>query len=339
MPIKLSVLDRSPVNEGENPALGILNTVKLAQKADELGFHRFWVAEHHGSDVLASSSPEVLISHLISKTKRIRVGSGGVMLQHYSPFKVAENFNLLSILAPGRVDLGVGRGPGGLPLSTRALLATTNSEPVPFTEKIEHLDRYLLSQEIEGLRAQPVPSVPPELYLLGTGESSAELAANQGLPYVYAHFINGDERLLKDSLTIYKNKFNFSKGRIPGLILAVSVLFAETEEEAKHLAEEKVTYKVHLDSGNTLSIYSLELAERLGQQANEPFTIEALPASIIYGTSETVLKKIQAISELHDIEEVIVLPTAHEFEQRIQAYEWLSAGINHNNEGEKLNDN
>lgn len=339
MPIKLSVLDRSPVNEGEDSVLGILNTVKLAQKADELGFHRFWVAEHHGSDVLVSSSPEVLISHLISKTKRIRVGSGGVMLQHYSPYKVAENFNLLSVLAPGRVDLGVGRGPGGLPLTTRALLATTNSEPVSFTEKLDHLDRYLLSQENEGLRAQPVPSVPPELYVLGTGESSAELASEQGLPYVYAHFFNGDEQLLKDSLSVYRSKFNFAKDRLPGLILAISVLFAETEEEAKRLAGGKVTYKVHLDSGKSLAIYSLELAQRLGEQANEPFTIEAVPTSIIYGTKETVLSKIQVISQLHNIEEVMILPTAHEFEQRIQAYEWLSDGIEYNNEGEKLNDN
>ncbi|KQO04680.1 MsnO8 family LLM class oxidoreductase [Paenibacillus sp. Leaf72] len=336
MSIKLSVLDRSPTNEGENPAQGILNTVRLAQKADELGFHRFWVSEHHGSEVLAGSSPEVFISHLISKTDRIRIGSGGVMLQHYSPYKVAENFNLLSVLAPGRVDLGVGRGPGGLPVTTRALSPAVHSETIPFTEKMEHLDLYLQSEGVEGLRAQPLPSVPPELHVLGTGESSAELAAKQGLPFVYAHFINGDEQLLKNSLSVYRTRFNFSKGRTPGLILALSVLFADTEEEAKRLADEKITYKVHFDSGKTISIFSLELAERLGQQANEPYTIKAEPTSLLYGTKETLLNKIHEISLLHNIEEVMILPTAHEFEQRIQAYEWLSAGIKQYQKGEKI---
>lgn len=334
MSFKLSVLDRSPINEGENPAQGIWNTVKLAQKADQLGFHRFWVSEHHGSDLLVGSSPEVFISHLISQTNRIRIGSGGVMLQHYSPYKVAENFNLLSVLAAGRVDLGVGRGPGGLPVTTRALSPAVSSETIPFTEKIEHLDHYLQSQGLEGLHAQPLPSVPPELHVLGTGESSAELAAKQGLPFVYAHFINGDEQLLKESLSVYRTKFNFSKGRTPGLILALSVLFADTEEEAKRLADEKITYQVHLNNGRTISIYSLELAERLGQQANEPYTIKAVQTSIVYGTRETLFNKIQEISLLYNIEEVMILPIAHEFEQRLQAYEWLSASVKQLQEGE-----
>lgn len=336
MSIKLSVLDRSPINEGEDPTTGILNTVKLAQIADALGFHRFWVAEHHGSDVLVGSSPEVLISHLISNTKRIRVGSGGVMLQHYSPYKVAENFNLLALLAPNRVDLGIGRGPGGLPITTRALLATTNSEPIPFNEKVNQLDAYLLPKSEGSVLAQPVPSIPPELHVLGTGESSAELAAQQGLPYVYAHFINGDEQLLRDSLTQYKSSFNYSKGRIPGLIFAVSVLFAETEEEAERLAAEKVTYKVHLESGRTLSIYSLELAERLGQQANEPYSIEVLPSSLIYGTKETVAKKIYEISKIHEVEEVMILPAEHDYKQRILTYELLAAGMKQYQEEEKV---
>ncbi|MFF2090750.1 MsnO8 family LLM class oxidoreductase [Paenibacillus sp. NPDC058174] len=333
MPVKLSVLDRSPVMKGEDSVLGILNTVKLAQRADELGFHRFWVAEHHGSDILVGSSPEVLISHLTAQTRRIRIGSGGVMLQHYSPYKVAENFNLLSVLAPGRVDLGIGRGPGGLPLSTRALQAAVISESISFTEKVEQLDQYLRSQDDDGLRAEPVPSIPAALYMLGTGESSAKLAAEQGIPYVYAHFINGDAELLQNSLAVYRSKFNASKGRRPELILAVSVLFAESEEEAERQAEEHVNYKVIFESGKTLSIYSLELAQKLGEQAKEPFRINAVPASIIYGTKETVLIKIEAISQLHNVDEVMILPTAHALEQRMQTYEWLSAGIVHHVDG------
>ena len=121
MTLKLSILDLSPLYDSETAAQAFQRTIELAQKAEEWGYHRFWVSEHHGSDRVVGSSPEVLISHLLAKTERIRVGSGGVMLQHYSPYKVVENFNVLASLAPGRVDLGIGRGPGGMPQSTRAL--------------------------------------------------------------------------------------------------------------------------------------------------------------------------------------------------------------------------
>ena len=121
MTLKLSILDLSPLYDSETAAQAFRRTIELAQKAEAWGYHRFWVSEHHGSDRVVGSSPEVLISHLLAKTERIRVGSGGVMLQHYSPYKVVENFNVLASLAPGRVDLGIGRGPGGMPQSTRAL--------------------------------------------------------------------------------------------------------------------------------------------------------------------------------------------------------------------------
>ena len=119
--LKLSILDQSPVHGSETPADALRRTIELAQRAEEWGYHRFWVAEHHGSNRVMGSSPEILVSHLLARTSSIRIGSGGVMLQHYSPYKVAENFNVLASLAPGRVDLGIGRGPGGLPLSTAAL--------------------------------------------------------------------------------------------------------------------------------------------------------------------------------------------------------------------------
>ena len=127
-PLKLSILDQSPSHQGEDAVQSFQRTIELATKADGWIYHRYWVAEHHSSDRVMGAAPEVLISHLLAKTNRIRVGSGGVMLQHYSPYKVAENFNVLSSLAPGRVDLGIGRGPGGLPQSTMALQQTIAGE-------------------------------------------------------------------------------------------------------------------------------------------------------------------------------------------------------------------
>ena len=140
----LSLLDKSPVADGEGATEALARTVALARRAEHWGFHRFWVAEHHDTPKLASPSPEVLIAYLLARTTRIRVGSGGVMLQHYSPYKVAENFNLLAALAPGRVDLGIGKAPGGLPLSTRALQAAIDPQRRPsFAEQLAQLDAFL----------------------------------------------------------------------------------------------------------------------------------------------------------------------------------------------------
>ena len=144
MPYLLSLLDKSPIDEGSTAADALRTTVRLAQRAEELGYHRFWVAEHHNVSNLASSAPETLIAYLLAKTARIRVGSGGVMLQHYSAYKVAETFNLLASLSPGRVDLGVGKAPGGFPFSTRALQVGIDPAGRPsFAEQLSGINAYL----------------------------------------------------------------------------------------------------------------------------------------------------------------------------------------------------
>ena len=151
--LKLSILDQSPVHDDEGPADALRHTIELARKAEEWGYHRFWVAEHHGSGRVMGSSPEVLVSHLLAHTSRIRVGSGGVMLQHYSPYKVAENFNVLSSLAPGRVDLGIGRGPGGLPRSTAALRrGVLRQAPDGRTEQLQYEPGMTLAEKLAELR-------------------------------------------------------------------------------------------------------------------------------------------------------------------------------------------
>ena len=191
--LKLSILDQSPANDGETAQDALQNTIKLSQKAEEWGYYRFWVTEHHGSKRVMGSAPEVLVSHLLAKTSRIRVGSGGVMLQHYSPYKVAENFNVLASLAPGRVDLGIGAGPGGMPRSTKALQMNTGYGAKPLADKLDELQRFLCNSLDEdhplyGLTANPVPPQPAGLFMLGTTPSSAELAAQRGMPYVFALF-------------------------------------------------------------------------------------------------------------------------------------------------------
>jgi luciferase family oxidoreductase group 1 len=327
--LKLSILDQSPANESETGPAALQHTVELAMKAEEWGYHRFWVAEHHDSSRNMGSSPEVLVSHLLARTTRIRVGSGGVMLQHYSPYKVAENFNVLASLAPGRVDLGIGRGPGGLPRSTRALQQGAANGAKPFHEKLVELDQFLHnrleeSHPLYGLQAKPLPPEPPDLFLLGTTTSSAKLAASLGMSYIFALFLNSDETVMRESVETYRQKFEPARGTQPQVMLALPVIVADSDEEARRYAEEIKVVRIRLESGRTFTVGSVEAAEEFGKQSQESYTVEVREASVVHGSRETVRKKLQEIQGLYHVEEVIVVTAIKDFQKRLHSYELLS---------------
>ncbi|MDQ0246673.1 luciferase family oxidoreductase group 1 [Bacillus fengqiuensis] len=328
MELKLSILDQSPINDGETATEAFHHTIELAKKAEELGYHRFWVSEHHDSNQVVGSSPEVLISHLLAKTERIRIGSGGVMLQHYSPYKVAENFNVLASLAPGRVDLGIGRAPGGLPRSTKALQQEAGNRTTPLSEKLVELEQFIHdnldeNHPLYGLQAYPIPPHPANIYLLGTSTSSAKLAANLGYPYVFAHFINNDDSITYDAFETYRKHFNHQKALQAQTILALSVIVADTDEEAKLLASDSKIVKIHMENGKTLTVNSIEKAKEYGQQSKEKYTIEVKEATIIFGSKETVRKKLLEVYNLYKVNELIVTAPIKDFRQRIHSYELL----------------
>ena len=195
--VRLSVLDQTPVPEGVSPAQALRNSVDLAAFVDELGYHRYWVAEHHGMHGLAGSSPEILIGHIAENTDSIRVGSGGVMLSHYSPLKVAENFQVLQALHPNRIDMGLGRAPGSDARTAYALQSFGNASGSDrYLESVLEIRTLLRRENIEtgplaGVQALPVTETMPELWLLASSEGSASVAAHCGLPLSWAHFING----------------------------------------------------------------------------------------------------------------------------------------------------
>ena len=297
MTLKLSILDLSPLYDSESAAQAFQRTIELAQKAEAWGYHRFWVSEHHGSDRVVGSSPEVLISHLLAKTERIRVGSGGVMLQHYSPYKVVENFNVLASLAPGRVDLGIGRGPGGMPQSTRALRQGDGQVNRPLTEKLIELeqllhDRVAADHPLHGLRASPLPPQPAELFLLGTSPASAELAADMAIPYVFAYFLNSDDNMMRRSVTTYRERFDAGNGAHPQVMLALPVIVADTDDEARAHAAEITVVRIRLQSGRTLTVGNLEGAEEFGRQAGEAYTLDVQQARVIHGSPDTVRRQL-----------------------------------------------
>ncbi|MWV44525.1 MsnO8 family LLM class oxidoreductase [Paenibacillus sp. HJL G12] len=331
MAITISVLDQSPIYPGETGAEALARTVLLAQKSEELGFRRFWVSEHHDSEQLAGSSPEVLISYLLARTEKIRIGSGGVMLQHYSPYKVAENFNVLASLAPGRVDLGIGRAPGGLPRSTQAL-QRGNADAASLTDKIVELDGYVHNRLADdhllaGLKAAPLPENPPELYVLGASVGSAEIAAGLGLPYVFSLFINGEEAVALEAIRSYRNAFNAERGTQPQIIIALAVAVADTEEEAAALVGAQKLVKIHLASGKTLTLGTREQAEEFGRQANEEYTIEEQEPFITKGTQATVRAKLEALHQASGVEEFIVTSNIAPFDKRLRSFELLSEAL------------
>ncbi|NOV02887.1 LLM class flavin-dependent oxidoreductase [Paenibacillus planticolens] len=328
MGIKLSILDQSVIFPGETASDAFQHTISLVQQADKLGYHRFWVSEHHDSEQVAGSSPEVLISHLLAKTERIRIGSGGIMLQHYSPYKVAENFNVLASLAPGRVDLGVGRAPGGLPRSTKALQQGV-VEAASLSDKLSELQQFVHNRldddhPLKGLRVSPIPTVPVDIFILGTSVASAQLAAEAGLPYVFAQFINGDHAIAEAAFEAYQQGFNAEKGTQPKLILALSLIVADTQEEAAELAGEYKNVKIHLENGKTLTVGTLEQAEEYGRQTEAKFTVEVKQAEITKGTKETVRRHLLDVQSKYGIDEFIITTSVKDFDKRLRSFELLS---------------
>ena len=340
MGIRLGILDQTPIYEGETPVDAFRHTIELVKRAEQLGFHRFWVSEHHDSGHVAGSSPEVLISHLLAHTERIRLGSGGVMLQHYSPYKVAENFNVLAALGPGRIDLGIGRAPGGLPRSTQALQQGIQ-EAASLKEKIRQVKQYIHnephadeSHPLAGLSAAPVSELPAELYVLGASVDSAGMAAELGLPYVFSLFINSNIEVAQEALRVYREQFNRSEGREPYAVLAISLIVAESKEEAEELASEHMLVKIHLENGKVLTVGSVEQAEEFGRQSNEKYRIEVLEPSVTRGTKETVGQALQKFQDEFAVDELIITTATRDFAKRIRSFELLREALDEQGLGE-----
>ncbi|MEB2278933.1 LLM class flavin-dependent oxidoreductase [Lysinibacillus xylanilyticus] len=325
MSYSLGILDQSPIIEDATNEQTLQKTVALAQKAEQLGYSRFWVSEHHNTDTLAGSSPEVLVSYLLAKTKSINIGSGGVMLQHYSPYKVAENFHVLASLEPGRVDLGIGKAPGGLPLSTKALqYGTHNNDENDFKERLTFLQQLieqtvLAEYELYGVQATPIPKVKPALFLLGASPQSATLAGTLGIAFVFARFINSDNDVLAQAATAYRS--HHPNGHFA---VSIAALAAPTKEEAKALIGDQKITKVHLASGKSLTLQSVELAEKFGQESGESFTVKQYDADILCGTPDDIKTILDDYHVRYQIDEFILhTPVLKEFE-RERSFELLS---------------
>lgn len=312
------------MNEGRSVKETLDETVVLAQEAEKLGYHRFWVSEHHGSEALASSSPEILIGHIAARTHTIRVGSGGVMLPHYSAYKVAENFKLLEALYPGRIDVGLGRAPGGFPLATRALQEHKRVDIDLYPQQVMDLNGYLHDDlpddhRFAGLRAFPRTDNVPELWLLGSSDGSAKIAAELGTAYAFAQFFGaaGDEAL-------YHYYAHFRPSAYmpkPQALAAVMVICAETEEEARLLAKSNELFFLKLLSGRELGyLPSVQTASAYPYSQVELQLIEQMRSRRFIGTPQRIREELKRYVERVHLEELMIVSHIHDFDARIRSF-------------------
>jgi luciferase family oxidoreductase group 1 len=316
MPLRLSVLDQSPIAAGLTAADAVEATIALAQTADAHGYHRFWVAEHHATPMLAGCAPEVLIGPIARATSRIRVGSGGIMLPHYSPFKVAESFRLLSALAPGRIDLGLGRAPGTDGLTAFALQRDRNHRmpddfPRQLAELLAYLDDKLPPDHAFAGLPRTLPTGgggSPDPWLLGSSEDSAYWAAEAGLPYCVADFINPRGAPLA---RIYRDNFRPSMRLAePYVMVCLWALAAESEEDARRLAAPAKMVNHHFVRGQLIAVPSTEEAVAWLER-NAPDKPAGLPEGrrrrMIRGTPQAVREGIEAAAAEYRADEVMLV--------------------------------
>ena len=322
--VRLSVLDQTPVPEGESPAQALRNSVDLASFVDELGYHRYWVAEHHGMHGLAGSSPEILIGHIAENTNHIRVGSGGVMLSHYSPLKVAENFQVLQALHPNRIDMGLGRAPGSDARTAYALQSFGNaSGSDKYLESVLEIRTLLRRETIEtgplaGVQALPVTETMPELWLLASSEGSASIAAHCGLPLSWAHFINGNG---SETCNLYRRHFRPSfENRSPFVSVGVNVLCAESDEEAALMLESIELWRKDGLRG--------PIPRTVNKEGQSSLTVLSPSRPMVVGTPEKVHEQLITVANAYQAEELLIVTICHNHEQRKNSYRLIAEQFN-----------
>lgn len=328
-PIPLSVLDQSPIRAGGTAADAIRETIELARLCEEWGYYRYWVAEHHASSGFAGCSPEVLLARLGGETSRIRIGSGGVMLPHYSPYKVAENFKLLASMYPGRMDLGVGRAPGGSAFISSVLAYGSPVGPEYFPAKVADLLAFLHDTTphtpgLEQARAYPLVDSVPELWMLGSSEESARLAAQLGVPYCFAHFIN--PRIQEDIFEIYRRRFQPGAYLdAPLTCLCTTMVCADTEAEAQRLSlSRKLWFASLVTQKGDRAIPSVAEAEQHEYSEREQAALDAHFSNALAGTPGQVKTGLLEMAQRFGADELMVVSITYDFAARCRSHQLLA---------------
>lgn len=331
---RLSAVDQSPAHNDKGHVHGLACTLELAQLCDRLGYHRYWLAEHHATPSYSSSAPEIVIGQIAANTQRIKVGSGGIMLSHYSPYKVAEVFKTLSAFFPNRIDLGFGRAPGGAALSSAALAypnRPTSAEAYPaLVEALVGFTDGVMPDEhfFQDLQATPIDAVAPELWTLGSSAGSVELAAHFGLGFALALFIGTHERpaeIIQQYRKLFRPRER-SAMQTPQAVISSAVICADSKEEAEFLASSHTFWKTMAAMGTREGVRPpeecLNLLKDLPPQAQEHFHVTR--NAMVTGTPEQCREVLEKQAAYYQVDEVVAVAVTYDFEKRRQSYEKLA---------------
>lgn len=326
--IKLSILDQSPIRKGSNARQAILESEQLVRLADKLGYTRYWVSEHHNITTLAGSTPEVLIAHLAGESKRIRVGSGGVMLPNHSTLKVAENFRMLETLFPGRIDLGMGRAPGGDRLTASLLNPSNRFDEREFVQQLADLRAYLHDDATPGtvqekVKAIPQASTAPDLWLLTSSGESGLLAAHFGMALSFAQFINPNGG--PEAVATYRRRFRPSPElQQPMASVGIFAFCSEQEEKVKEVQAVMDYRLLHIEKSLTDGLPSYEEIKDIQYLPAEQARIEFNRGRMIVGTPASVKAQLLELTRAYEVDEVVISTITEDFGDRLRSYELLA---------------
>ena len=327
--MKLSILDQAPVLSGKSAQEALKESMKLAQFGEELGYTRYWIAEHHDFPGLASSAPEVMLGYIGANTEKIRIGAGAILLPHYKPYKVAETFNMLATLFPDRIDLGIGRAPGGSAEASIALsgnfLENVRNMPNSIKDLLHFLyNNYPTDQMFSKITAHPFPDIPPVPWILGTSEKSAIQAASYGTAYAFGHFMSDKDGV--EIVNTYRNAFRKSSGlQKPQAIVTVSVICAETSEQAEELALSWFLSKIQTDKGEKNNgIPTLEEARNYSFTSDEKERIQEMRKKMMIGNPKEVKQQLAALQSAYNADEIMIVTITNSYESRRKSYELIA---------------
>jgi luciferase family oxidoreductase group 1 len=324
--MRLAVLDQSTVVTGRTPAESIRETLALARHCEALGYSRYWLAEHHNSEAVAGAAPEVLLGALAATTQRIRLGSAGIMLPHYSALKVAEQFRVLEAIAPGRIDMGLGRAPGSDGLTAHALNPNAATAAEHFPAQVRDLLAWVSGAPLpdahpfRAIRAQPEGPTVPEAWILGSSDYGAQVAAHFGLPYCFAHFIT-DGHGCAEAISLYRQIYKPSERHPePYASVCVWALAAESEPAAEYHYRSRALWRLSRDRGVFVATPSPEEAAAHDWTEGERARTERMRARALVGTGAQVIAKLRALADELGVQEVAILSTAHDPAARRASY-------------------
>ena len=326
--LRLSVLDQSVAVAGRGQDEAIRQTLALAQHAEALGYDRFWVSEHHSHPSIVGTAPEVLMAAIAARTQRIRIGSAGVMLPHYAPLKVAEQFRVLDALAPGRIDLGVGRAPGSDGRTAQLLNADRHASD-NFPQQVMELQAWVTGQPLpaghpgHNVFAYPEAETSPNVWMLGSSDYGAQLAAHLGLPYAFAWFIT-DGQGAEHALRLYRETFRPSERLAkPQSTVCVWALAADSDEEAWRLFESRARWRMDRNLGRIGPMLPPEVAVR-DYSVSEQLALAQMKDNALVGSATIVAEKLRDLAERLQVEEVVVITWTHDPQAQRHSYKLLA---------------